>query len=128
MFKKIAVVVLVLSICIPFVATAASNDNNIEPQYTPLEVYMDPTQVYVFDDYPEVMFYGEWTGGPVEYYHVVMNYGDGSSGENYYTYDASDYYTHYYNVNKGSGYKWNTKLTVTSGSSTASENGVVEVY
>ena len=35
MFKKIAVVVLVLSICIPFAATAISNDNNIEPPYTP---------------------------------------------------------------------------------------------
>ncbi|MGF7060269.1 hypothetical protein [Brassicibacter mesophilus] len=128
MSKKIAIVIMVFFICIPFAATAISDGNSIEPRYIPVEANMDPNHQHVFDDMPEAYFDGEWGGGPTGDYHVEVSYGDGSSGENYYTHSTSGFYNHHYNTNKSSGYEWTVKLTVTDGNSTDTDRVVVERY
>ena len=124
MSKRIAIVALVLCICIPVAATAISDDNNIEPQYRPLEASLSPSSQNVYTYDPEARITGEWTGGQSPTYDIYIDYGDGT-GEHHTTSNTSAVFYHRYPIESGG--LWVATLTVTNGGEEVSDSVVVRM-
>ena len=125
MSKRIAIVALVLCICIPVAATAISDDNNIEPQYRPLEASLSPSSQNVYTFEPEARITGEWTGGQLPTYDIYIDYGDGTSSKTFTTSNTSAVFYHDYPIESGG--LWVATLTVTNADKEVSDSVVVRM-